>query len=313
MDDRRCWLASVALGMLAMSASAEAQERPRFALREGCSLPFARIAPTRDALEICDNAGRMAGTSPPPRAERLRLDAMNNLCAPAARPTVVGFEDLARLPAPGSSTVAVDRSRLMHVTTVRGTPVGEGLVVRLVGQVRKAHIAGCPAASGGTPVGKASTCHMLLGAGTSEIQLRLVPLEAGALACADVVATVIPHFRPVWWGGIDIRTPVPPVRITGQLFYDDTAIVCEPGHGGKPGGTGNGRLTKWDIHPVYAIDVCTNENPALCRALDDGAWISYDVWLQQGEPAVQATGAEERALCETASLKWKSEQARRLR
>jgi hypothetical protein len=85
---------------------------------------------------------------------------------------------------------------------------------------------------------------------------------------------------------------MPPVRVTGQLFYDEEATSCNTD-------AAAGRRSKWEIHPVYAIDVCTD--PAGTCGPDDTHWQPYDAWVRNKGAGWRATGVRERSQCESAA------------
>lgn len=281
------------VGMTVLSA----QSAPRFALRGGCTLPY-EVAPTRDVFEFCDNAGRREGAAPPPLADRLRLDAQNNLCARAGTPLELALRDFGSFPKPPSSQLTASRLSLAAVVKDRGPAVGEGTVVRTTGVITKARVAGCSGPEAGKPAGELVSCNMLLGIRHSEIQLNLNTGRADETnTCGDVVAKIITHFRPRAWQDIDVRTPLPPVRITGQLFYDDTASGCS-----QPG--------RWEIHPVYAIDVCTSVDSA-CESGNPARWMPYHRWTEEPAARTQPSGLAERVACRDVSVKWMTETMKR--
>jgi hypothetical protein len=286
--------------------TAAAQSEPRFALRSGCVLPYAAYAPTRDALHFCDNAGRRAGLPPPPLADRLRLDAQNNLCAPASAPVPIALKEFGLLPSPPRSQLATTRKSLAQVAVLPGRAnAGEGTVVRTVGIISNAHLVGCREPEAGEPAGEAVTCHFMGGPKVSEIQLNLSPVSAprDAPDCDTVVAKLVTHFRPIWWDDLDIKTPEAPVRITGQLFYDDAVDSCQ-----RPGARA-ARLTSWEVHPVYAIDVCVASAATECDPLNGKLWVPYHQWLDRQDARVRASGTAERIACRDASLKWLTSQS----
>ena len=290
----------VAAGALMISA---AQPAPRFALRGGCVLPYAAYAPTRDALYFCDNAGRRAGQPPPALPDRLRLDAQNNLCAPAGAPVPMSHREFSRLPAVDPHALLTSRKRLAAIAPLPGrADVGEGTVVRIAGIISTAHVAGCDQPAPGERAGEPVTCHFLGGPTLSEMQLNLSPMSAprDTPDCDTVVAKMIVHYRPIWWDEIDIKTPDAPVRITGQLFYDETATACPRG--------GSARSTPWEIHPVYAIDVCTAASPGECDPAAGRFWQPHHQWVDRPDARVRATGTAERIRCREASLKWLASQ-----
>jgi len=117
-----------------------------------------------------------------------------------------------------------------------------------------------------------------------------------------VIAEMIPHFRPATWSMIDLRTPVNnPVRVTGQLFYDDAHEACVMA-GGTLVGESPQRISLWEIHPVYAIDVCSSTDPTQCDVSSNSSavWTPYDQWVTGNLGQVQATGRSERTECGTA-------------
>lgn len=285
------------------------QSEPRFALRAGCVLPYAAYAPARDALYFCDNAGRRAGTPPPPLADRLRLDAQNNLCAPASAPVPITLKEFGLLPSPPRSQLVSSRKSLAQVAALPGrADAGEGIVARTVGIISKAHIVGCQEPAPGQAAGEAVTCHFMGGPKVSEIQLNLSPVSAprDAPDCDTVVAKLVTHYRPIWWDDIDIKTPEVPVRITGQLLYDDTVEGCQRAASATApaAGTRAPRLTRWEVHPVYAIDVCIASAAADCDPSVGKLWVPYHQWLDRPDARVRASGTSERIACREASLKW---------
>lgn len=243
---------------------------------------------------------------PPPLADRLRLDAQNNLCAPASAPMPMALKEFGLLPVPPSTQLASSRRSLAEVAVLPGRSItGEGTVVRTVGVISKAHIVGCDEPSPGEPVASAVTCHFMGGPKVSEIQLNLSPIGAppGEPDCDTIVAKMVTHYRPIWWDDIDVKTPEAPVRITGQLFYDDTAATCQ-GPGAR-----SARMTGWEVHPVYAIDVCI-ASAHECDPTNGRLWIPYHQWLDRPDAKVRATGTIERVACRDASLKWLTSQGR---
>jgi len=81
--------------------------------------------------------------------------------------------------------------------------------------------------------------------------------------CDSATAEISPHFRPAAWEQITETTLRHPVRIIGQLFFDASHSPCRNGQGPNPQ-----RISLWEIHPVYAIDVCRSAALAACDAND---------------------------------------------
>ena len=102
--------------------------------------------------------------------------------------------------------------------------------------------------------------------------------------CKAVVAEVSPHQRPddLNHGDIAETNSDPddrhPVRLTGHLFYDGNhPVKCDTNNGA------NSRASKWEIHPVYAIDVCKNKSMASCDPRDNSKWTSLKDWIAARE------------------------------
>jgi hypothetical protein len=56
------------------------------------------------------------------------------------------------------------------------------------------------------------------------------------------------------------------VRVTGQLFFDGSHSPCAGGKGSPK------RASLWEIHPVYALDVCSGKTIADCPVDDETKW-----------------------------------------
>jgi hypothetical protein len=120
-----------------------------------------------------------------------------------------------------------------------------GVVVRVVARMVDAHVSDC---SSGTH-GEAVNCD-LLGVDRNDLHIVLMPPDdPEADECESITAEIIPHFRPEAWAMLDMKTPVDnPVRVTGQLFYDNAHAKCTAGSHPNPK-----RRTVWEIHPVYQL------------------------------------------------------------
>ena len=81
---------------------------------------------------------------------------------------------------------------------------------------------------------------------------------------------------------LDARLTAHPYRITGQLFFDASHKPCKNGKGPNPK-----RISIWEIHPAYAIDVCSNSTLASCKATDDSLWTPLDQWLSTEEASIR--------------------------
>jgi hypothetical protein len=70
-----------------------------------------------------------------------------------------------------------------------------------------------------------------------------------------------------------------PVRVTGQLFFDASHRPCV---NGEPQESLQ-RISLWEIHPVYSIDVCRQKTVAECSADNDSAWIPIERFANVAE------------------------------
>src|SRR5947199_7782067 len=108
--------------------------------------------------------------------------------------------------------------------------------------------------------------------------------------CRTITADIIPHHRPAAWDLFDspdyktfLRTH--PVRITGQIFFDGSHVPCINGHAGFNPVTNHNdfeRLALWEIHPIYAIDVCKHTDKAQCNPNNQSSWLPFSelkTWL----------------------------------
>lgn len=246
-----------------------------------CTLPFQSIAVHHPIDATCKPAGDAASV-----AGRNQNTVKNNLCA-SGSPVVIKqaiFDDLQQAVANihfpfGNQHVtnpvqlASDRSPLVNVvTTSEGKKVGEGTVVRFVAFVLEAHHADVRG-------GESCNCTKP-GTATNDIHIGLSE-TAGVDECKSVTAEIIPHFRPAVWDSIDSATSKPkmaghPVRFTGQMMFDASHSPC--GHP-KHVTSDPARRSLWEIHPVYAIDVCKNKTLGACDVADESKWLPLNVFL----------------------------------
>jgi hypothetical protein len=210
-------------------------------------------------------------------ASRLQNKAKNNFCAPGASIRVTNntfFRLEQRIETRLTQMnikwgtpqqIPASRDMLGDVLTQGGVSLGEGSVVRYVAFVLDAHHSNL---SGGEKV----NCDKS-GEKNNDIHISL-GLDPNTIPCDSVTAEISPHFRPDSWNDFDQYWIYNPVRITGQLFFDASHKPCKPGHPVQPA-----RISSWEIHPVYAIDVCKNSTLGGCPAGDDSKWIPFNVWV----------------------------------
>ena len=81
---------------------------------------------------------------------------------------------------------------------------------------------------------------------------------------------MIPHYRPTAWRDTAIHALERPVRVTGHLFFDSAHLPCDEAGHQEPGQPA--RMSLWEIHPVYAFEVCRHTTMAACRGDHDEDW-----------------------------------------
>lgn len=269
----RALLTVSCLAVLSLSAAAEDLFVP------ACSLPspLDEIKKHHSIDAKCGPEG--TGETAAKRAQNV---VKNNLCATGG-PVVVTKELFKTLQQRtralkvagqiqyGGDVVPEDRSKLRDLVEVGGTKIGEGTVVRYVALVAEARHSNVDS-------GESVNCGRK-GASSNDVHIEMVRALTGENACQKVSVEMIPHLRPASWNrvagtGSTKKRLRPfgatPVRITGQLFFDGSHIPC-----GEPSGEGDRfapRLSNWEIHPVYAIDLCAFDTLAQCLAGDESVW-----------------------------------------
>lgn len=225
-----------------------------------CKLPFAAIAKKQPVDSKCGVAGD-AGANDGMRFQDM---AKNNFCA-TGKPFVLRFADYPKLQAAAEKALGSnykvghpppDRSGLKDIATVRGTKIGEGDVVQLVAFVEKAHYSD-------VNKGENVNCNQP-GNPDNDIHIPLVS-KAGDDECNSVTAEISPHFRPEVWTPGNLNKPGVPLRFTGQLMFDAEHKPCVAGKKINPA-----RVSVWEIHPVYAVEVC--KSATKCDAANDADW-----------------------------------------
>jgi len=239
----------------------------------GCPYPFADIEVEHSIDADCGVFGD--ATDAPNQAQN---QAKNNFCA-AGDPITVTPDDLvqlqaavakANIPSGSQGELPPQRSVLKDlVKTSKGEALGEGVKVRLVAFVDKAHYSDVPSAADRAKGkgGEAVNCNEVLNE-TNDIHIPLVQTP-GANECTSVTAEMSPHGRPVGWTPAALNVAGQVVRVTGQLFFDASHKLCvdDKGSPGNPA-----RESLWEIHPVYALDVCSGKTIAECPADDESKW-----------------------------------------
>lgn len=279
-----------------------AQGRP-FKLPAGCKLPFDAIKTPHAIDRICPSGGcsELINTTQQPTPHQLMNIAKNNFCATNTA-AAVSYNDFVNLqqasdklkaaaPSWWTGLLPSDRSKLPKVASSgggRSQKVGEGTKVVFVGFIREAKY-------DDTETGEDVNCKIggkgLVGTSDNDIhisigltQLTKTPAET-AERCQSLTAEMSPHFRPAVWEKIVSTSfhkvfQTYPVRITGTLMMDAEHVPCVNGtiRSGNPV-----RISVWEIHPVYAIDICKNTSLKACGVADASAWTPFDKYQVSAE------------------------------
>jgi len=286
-------VAAVCACLLAELPALRAQQG---AFQLACStLPFEIIKKDRAIDNLCDRAGDATTI-----ANQAQNRAKNEFCAAGSRihTTFFTFRQLqAKTEAARITGVPANRTPLQGLhTTSDGDTIGEGSVVQLIGFLIKGKFSNVGS-------GESVNCD-LHDREENDIHLNLVqnkppanPTDAQIrdLECQSVVMEISPHFRPEPWeilgslnktsanataakkiAALDLRRPM---RFTGHAFYDGFHKPCV---GMTPGGSSR-RTSAWEIHPIYAIEVCVNTSLSGCPRTDGSRWRPLDVWLTSEE------------------------------
>lgn len=213
-----------------------------------CTLPFNGVRnPAAD--DHCGIEGD--GTD---IADQLEATAKNNFCAPMAHPQGVTYEELLNLQQQSANIPKKldDRKETANL--------GEGNYITYVALIMDAHYSD-------TTGGEKVNCN-LKGNPPNDIHIVLMSKAGETDECTSTTAEMSPHYRPAGWTPDRLNGLKKPVRIRGQLFYDNSHVVCGKT---KPNPK---RASLWEIHPVYKIDVCKSTDLDQCRKAidDDSQW-----------------------------------------
>ncbi len=282
------WLLSFAL--LAFAFHLSGQDGLAQTFNPGCTVPFDAIKEHHPIDDSCSIEG--VGASD---AHLAQNRAKNNFCA-ATAPIRISYNSFLRLqrtaeqkdiPFGSSNSLPEDRSALKDLyTTNAGIKLGEGSVVQFVAFIIDAH-------HSNLSKGESVNCKRG-GRENNDIHIELgrTPDED---PCDSITAEISPHLRPTPWDQLsEINLGRHPVRITGQLFFDASHKPCTAEKRTSPP-----RASIWEIHPVYAIDVCKKTTLAGCKAGGESSWVSLDQWhaIEEEGPGVARKGTEVRQEC----------------
>jgi hypothetical protein len=255
---------------LAAPAATTQQGEP---FKPGCTLPFDAIKEEHPIDENCGPEGDATHD-----AHGIQNAAKNNFCG-AGKSIVVTISTFVKLqkkaedeeiPFGSSNKLPPDRSVLHDLLSTPQGKLGEGSVVSLVAVVIDAR-------HSNLSKGESVNCKKG-GKETNDIHIELGKSTSDD-PCTSVTAEISPHFRPSSWDEFDSYDfKGRPVKMTGQIFFDASHSPCRPGKRASPA-----RIAIWEIHPVYAIDVCNKKTLTACKASDKSVWVPFDQWLSSDE------------------------------
>jgi hypothetical protein len=231
-----------------------------FVLPSDCTLPYnGEENPAIDTLCPMDGGGTGA-------AKQAQSRAKNNLCAitgPARRITYDEINAKQQQANKLNLKNLVDRGSL--------TALGEGTFVEYIAFIQDAHYSDVSS-------GEAVNCN-IPGNSTNDIHIVLVQ-DPNDDPCDSTTAEMIPHFRPAAWTEANVGSDSlkdHPVRIRGPLFYDDAHKPCSGTSRPSPN-----RISVWEIHPVYSLDVCGLTDLNECQKSTNSAdWKSLEDFIKK--------------------------------
>jgi hypothetical protein len=286
------------------------RSQPGQAFDVGCTLPFEGLH--HDIDDQCPREG-----DPSSSAEgKLQNRFKTNFCATGTsievtKITFQALEDAAEVLRDGGSLHFGSRTNLprlserpilsdLHITNPAGESVGEGKLVRLVAYLLHADYSGGESVNCNGEGGALSAGHE-----NGDIHVYLSPVKPHRPVsnadrmkqdCRSITAEIIPHFRPNAFTRIasmhDTQSGAKafdriaaaklnrPIRFTGHMFFDGAHQPCN-GDGDQT--TTPRRFSIWEIHPVYAMDVCKFTTKSHCRVDAESDWTTFEQWMDDIE------------------------------
>jgi hypothetical protein len=206
-----------------------------------CSLPFSGVR--NSAIDSqCGISG--GSTDPAKKAESI---AKNNFCAANTSPLQMSYDQWVNLQNRSATLPKNTPSRQAMRT------LGEGRFVSYIAFISQAYYSDVSA-------GEAVNCN-IPGSSTNDIHIVLLQ-NLSDDECQSTTAEMSPHYRPRNWTPEKLNaTRGHPVRIQGQLFFDGSHTPCHGSSRPNPK-----RISLWEIHPVYSVEVCSDRTIAKCRS-----------------------------------------------
>jgi hypothetical protein len=246
-----------------------------------CTLPFDGIKQTHSIDSSCQAPG--TASSGPQAAQN---EAKNNFCATGG-PVNLNFSNFAQLQQaaesaniPFGGSLPPNRLALHNLLSLSNQgSVGEGSVVRVAAFVMDAHysnVSNGESVNCQHPGNENNDIHIVLGESAVPSGQKLTEAQE----CASVTAEISPHFRPDVWNPGNLNGHNAHLfRFTGQLFFDAAHRPCVGGTGANPK-----RIAIWEVHPVYAVDICA-DSANNCTTGSDQNWVPLSEFVGTGAPS----------------------------
>lgn len=250
-----------------VAKTAAAVESADLEFHPGCGMPF-QSNPVPDIDGQCSIDG--AGNTDEKIAES---KAKNDFCVSTAHVTPIEYQTFQDLQNNTNFRKSGDRSPLAKVLSQDGVSLGEGTYVEYAGFLLHAQYSN-------KSKGEAVNCN-IPGEDTNDIHIQMVKDFGDDDACDSVTAQMSPHFRPETWTPDKLNSAKDHmIRLRGPLFYDGSHAPCRDGKRPNPQ-----RISVWEIHPVYSVDVCkqkTKQGDTNAKCTD---WVPLDEWngIEGGE------------------------------
>jgi hypothetical protein len=241
---------------------------------------FSPVSPPTSQHPIdssCPITGRGSAVS------QLQNRAKNNFCT-SGTPVTLTYQTFKLLqsavkndgtiPFGCPTCLPTDRTKLRDIFTLsNGTRIGEGTLVRYVGFIANPRYSN-------VRLGETVNCRRG-GQESNDIHVDMLRQPEGhEPACRSITVEISPHSRPAQWERDRLRqVRAHPVRVTGQLFFDASHQPCAS----DTDTVSPKRISLWELHPVYRIDVCVNGTLSACPAANEAKWIPLHQWVNTAE------------------------------
>jgi hypothetical protein len=213
-----------------------------------------------------------------------------NLCSPSDSPIDITPDDFKKLQDQvnaipnfkfgnahaGGFGAPADREPLRNMKSVNGKNLQEGIVVRFSGFMVEEHYSPTSSSESGESVNCGESdhpnvdIHISLGTKQDRVPKHATVAQKETILCPTIGAEMIPHFRPDDWEFAQLEAiSDKEVRVTGQLFFDGSHRACGDPHRAA---TDLKRISSWEIHPIYAFEVCKHDTG--CDVNKDSDWES---------------------------------------